>query len=163
MADSEDTTQSSSTSSAGTTAKRKPTRRRTGARKSSGRKTTARKTTARKTTTRKTASGSRKRSRSGARRKASRAQAASLAGLLTALQKRASGAGSRIAELSGEGASAAKKAVGEISASSRRTIQGVKREWSRMDKPTKVKFVAALLGTLAAASGTVVASRRRKN
>ena len=161
MADSEDTTQSSSTSSAGTTARRK-TMRRTGARKSSGRKATAGKTTTRKTTARGTASGSRKRSRSGARRKASRAQAASLAGLMTALQKRASGAGSRIAELSGEGASAAKKAVGEFSASSRRTIQGVKREWSRMDKPTKVKFVAALLGTLAAASGTVVASRRRK-
>lgn len=155
MADSEDTTQSSSTSSAGTTAKRKTTRPGTGARKSSARKTTAHKTTARKT-------ASRDRSRSGARRKASRAQAASLAGLLTALQKRASGAGSRIAELSEEGASAAKKAVGEFSASSRRTIQGFKREWSRMDKPTKVKFVAALLGTLAAASGSVVASRRRK-
>ncbi|MFN2386409.1 MAG: hypothetical protein ABR576_09015 [Thermoanaerobaculia bacterium] len=86
----------------------------------------------------------------------------SLAGLLTTLQKRASGAGSRIAELSGEGATAAKKAVGTITASSRKTIQGVRREWSRMDNPSKLKFVAALLGTLAAASGSVVAARRRK-
>lgn len=82
--------------------------------------------------------------------------------MLRGLQKRAASTGSQIVKLSGESAQAAKKAVGTVTASSRKTIQGVKREWNRMDSRSKVKFVAALLGTLAAASGTVVASRRRK-
>lgn len=82
--------------------------------------------------------------------------------MLRGLQKRAASTGSQIVKLSGESAQAAKKAVGTVTASSRKTIQGVKREWNRMDSSSKVKFVAALLGTLAAASGTVVAARRRK-
>ena len=78
------------------------------------------------------------------------------------LQKRASEAGSRITELSKEGKSAARRAAGKVAASSRQTIKAVKKEWNKMDTAGKVKFVAALLGTLAAASGTLVATKKRR-
>jgi hypothetical protein len=149
LAESEGTTQGGATAAGAGAKKRRTPRRRT----------TAKRTSRKKAPGQRAAGSGQKRS---SRKRATRTQKDALAGLLGTLQKRAADAGSRLAELSGESAVAAKKAVGTITTSSRRTIQGVKREWSRMDTRTRVKFVAALLGTLAAASGTVVASRRRK-
>ncbi len=52
--------------------------------------------------------------------------------------------------------------MGKVAASSRKTIATVKKEWNRMDTSGKVKFVVALLGTLAAASGTIVATKKKR-
>jgi hypothetical protein len=149
LADSEVTTPATSTSTPAARKKRAPRRRAAAgtarARKGSGRKTTA---------------ASRSRSRSKVR--TTRQSKNALAEMLKTLQKRAAGTSTRIVKLSGESAQAARKAVGTVTASSRKTILGVKREWNRMDTPSKLKFVGVLLGTLAAASGAAVASRRRK-
>jgi hypothetical protein len=148
LADTE-VTQTTTTSTA-TARKRRAPRKRTATKTAAARKTSRRKT------------ATRTQSRSGARKRTSGSGKNAMADMLRSLQKRAAGTGSRIVKLSEESAQAAKKAMGTVTASSRKTIQGVKREWNRMDSKTKAKFVVALLGTLAAASGSVVASRRRK-
>jgi hypothetical protein len=124
----------------------------------------------RKTTPRKRTTARRKGARTGSRRPASRraasrsrkASAASLQKVLEGLARRASAAGVRIADLSGEGAVAARRAIGKASTASRRTIDRLTREWQQMDTARKVRFVAALLGALAAASAPLVRKARRK-
>ena len=82
--------------------------------------------------------------------------------MLESLAQRASEAGGRVADLSGEGAVAARRALGKASTASRRAIDRLTREWKQMDTAKKAKFVAALLAALAAASAPLVRGRRRK-
>jgi hypothetical protein len=132
--------------------KRTSTRRKTGA---SRRKTAAggRKPGAR------TATSSRRKTSSRRRRRSSKE--AGLQSFLNDLAKRANVAGSKIAEFSEEGADAARKTIGKVSASSRKTIARVRREWDRMDSTRKAQFVAGLLGALAAAAAGVRKATRK--
>jgi hypothetical protein len=157
VTESESTMESSSSSSSGGSPstprrKRTSTRRKTGA---SRRKTTAgvRKPGAR------TATSSRRKTSSRRRRRSSKE--AGLQSFLNDLAKRANVAGSKIAELSEEGADAARKTIGKVSASSRQMIARVRREWDRMDSTRKAQFVAGLLGALAAAAAGVRKATRK--
>jgi len=155
VTESEGTMESGSSSSGGsasTPRKRTSTRRKTGA---SRRKTAAggRKPGAR------TATSSRRKTSSRRRRRSSKE--AGLQSFLNDLAKRANVAGSKIAELSEEGADAARKTIGKVSASSRQTIARVRREWDRMDSTRKAQFVAGLLGALAAAAAGVRKATRK--
>ena len=130
MTESEGTMESGSSSSGGSASpprrKRASTRRKTGA---SRRKTAAggRKPGAR------TATSSRGKTSSRRRRRSSRE--AGLQSFLNDLAKRANVAGSRIAELSEEGADAARKTIGKVSVTSRQTIARVRREWDQTVGP----------------------------
>lgn len=104
--------------------------------------------------------GSRKPRRAAARSR--KATAASLQKVLEDLARSASAAGVRIADRSREGAVVARRAIGKASTASRRTIDRLTREWRQMDTARKVRFVAALLGALAAASAPLVRKARRK-
>ncbi|HEV8608492.1 MAG TPA: hypothetical protein VGS98_00275 [Thermoanaerobaculia bacterium] len=109
------------------------------------RKTTTRRkspTSARKTTTRRTS-----------RRRTTRQ--AGLQGLLNDLAKRANRAGETIASLSEEGATAARRTLGAVTATSRKTISRVQKEWDQMDNARRAQFVGALLAALAAAAAGV--------
>jgi len=156
VTESEGTMESGSSSSGGSAStprrKRTSTRRKTGA---SRRKTApgGRKPGAR------TATSSRRKTSSRRRRRSSRE--AGLQSFLNDLAKRANVAGSKIAEFSEEGADAARKTIGKVSASSRQTIARVRREWDRMDSTRKAQFVAGLLGALAAAAAGVRKATRK--
>lgn len=151
VTESEGTTQSGASSSSGgssgssgTTRTRKKTtgtRRKTTTRRkspASGRKTTSRRTSSARRTTRRRSP-----------------KPAGLEGLLNDLAKRAERAGTTIAELSEEGANAARRGLGVVTATSRKTINRVRREWDGMDNTRRVQFVGALLAALAAAAAGV--------
>ncbi|HMA18367.1 MAG TPA: hypothetical protein VKS03_08005 [Thermoanaerobaculia bacterium] len=131
---------SSGSGSSGTSRKRTGTRRKTATRSKSPdrRKTGARRSTARRRT----------------------AKPVGLERLLNDLAKRANRAGETIASLSEEGATAARKTLGAVTATSKKTINRVKREWEGMDNTRRAQFVGALLGALAAA-GAAAASVRK--
>ena len=157
MTESESTMESGSSTSSGGSGS-KPRRKRTSARRKPGaprRKTTAgrRKAGARTATTSRRKTGSRRRRRSS--------KEAGLQTFLNDLAKRANVAGSRIAELSEEGADAARKTIGKVSVTSRQTIARVRREWDRLDSARKAQFVAGLLGALAAAAAGVRKATRK--
>lgn len=65
-----------------------------------------------------------------------------------------------IAEASGEGAATVKRALGSASASSRRTITRLAKEWKGMDPRKKARVLAALLGAAAAAASAPLVRRR---
>jgi hypothetical protein len=67
-----------------------------------------------------------------------------------------------IAEASGQGAATVKRALGSASASSRRTITRLAREWKGMDPKKKARVLAALLGAAAAASAAPLVRKRFK-
>lgn len=96
--------------------------------------------------------------RATARRRS--AKSVGLEALLNDLAKKANRAGESIASLSEEGATAARKTIGAVTARSKKTIDQVKREWAGMDNTRRAQFVGALLGALAAA-GAAAASVRK--
>jgi hypothetical protein len=75
---------------------------------------------------------------------------------------RAVAAGKELKSLSGEGAGAAKRALREASAASRKTIARLTKEWEGMDSRRRAQFVAALLAALAAASAPIVRRQLKK-
>lgn len=75
--------------------------------------------------------------------------------MLDDLAKRANRAGETIAELSEEGAHAARRTLGAVTTTSRKTIERVKKEWDQMDNTRRMQFVGALLAALAAAAAGV--------
>jgi hypothetical protein len=79
---------------------------------------------------------------------------------LNDLAKRANRAGAKIADLSEEGANAARRTLGRVNTTSRQTIARVRREWDRLDSTRKAQFVAGLLGALAAAAAVRKATRK---
>jgi hypothetical protein len=125
----------------GTAARRKTS---TGGKKATGHRTTS--TTPRK------GPATRRRRRSP--------KATGIEAILNDLAKRANQAGSKISDLSEEGTAAARRTLGKITASSKRTITRVKREWDRMDNTRKLEFAAGLLAALAAATAVRKAARK---
>jgi len=67
-----------------------------------------------------------------------------------------------IAEASGQGATAVRRAVGSASKVSRRTVTRLAREWKAMDPKKKARVLAALLGAAAAASAPLVRRTLKK-
>ena len=118
-------------------------------------------------TRRKTAGGPKKaaRRRTSTARKATatRRRAARATGLdafLNDLARRATKAGAKISDLSEEGTAAARRTLGKVGASSKKTISRVKKEWDGMNNTRKVEFVAGLLAALAAAGAVRKATRK---
>lgn len=131
---------------------------------------TARKTTARKRTPRKKSAtaGARRTAVTAKKRTVRKAQKTvrlrkdALDKLVQGLAKKALDARGRVVNFSQEQAGAARRAAGKVAASSKKTIARVRKEWNGMDSARKATFVAALLGALAAASGSIAASRKKK-
>jgi hypothetical protein len=118
--------------------RRAPAKRRTSARKSPARKKAAR------------------RPRSRAR------TATSLATLLDGLATKAAAAGKEVKTLSGQGTDAARRAMKDAGAASKKTIARLAKEWKSMDNARRARFVAALLAALAAASAPIVRAGLKK-
>jgi len=155
VTESEGTTQGGSSSSSGGSAPAARKRPSVARRKSGG--TSRRKTSTRKKTGPTTAS----RRTTTSRRRRRTTKQTRLDAFLNDLAKRASRAGSTIADLSEEGAEAARRTLGKVSVSSRQTIARVKREWDRLDNTRKAQFVAGLLGALAATAAGVRKAARK--
>lgn len=146
-------TESASSTSSGSSGSSGTTRKRTGGTRRRKAVTRSKSAIGRKTVSRR-ASGK----RATARRRSGKP--AVLEGLLNDLAQRANRAGETIASLSEEGATAARKTLGAVTATSKKTINRVKREWDGMDNTRRAQFVSALLGALAAA-GAAAASVRK--
>jgi hypothetical protein len=121
----------------------------------------ARRPTARKTTSRGSAAKRAPQRRSAARRKTATRQQ-SFEAVIRDIAGSVSVARAAIAEASGQGAATVKRALGSASASSRRTITRLAKEWKGMDPRKKARVLAALLGAAAAASAPLVRSRWKK-
>ena len=67
-----------------------------------------------------------------------------------------------IAEASGQGATAVRRAVGSASKASRKTVTRLANEWKSMDPKKKAGVLAALLGAAAAASAPLVRKSLKK-
>jgi hypothetical protein len=133
--------------SAGSSSAGARTRTRAPRKSSAGRKPAAKKPAARST-------------RRPARRPARGAGA--LANLLKGLSRQASRTGTRIAALSEQGVSGARRTLRQAGVRSQKTIDRLAKEWKGMDTARRAQFVAALLATLAAASAPIVRSRWKK-
>ncbi len=96
------------------------------------------------------------------RKKPPARDAGALASLLQRLSRQASRTGGRIAALSEQGMSGARRSLRKAGARSQKTIDRLTQEWKGMDTARRAQFVAALLGTLAAASAPIVRSRWKK-
>jgi len=98
-----------------------------------------------------------------ARRPRSRARTATgLVALLDELTTKAAAAGKEMKTLSGQGTDAARRAMKDAGAASKKTIARLSREWKSMDNARRAKFVAALLAALAAASAPIVRAGLKK-
>jgi hypothetical protein len=102
----------------------------------------------------------RKKASRGSRARAAKTK--SLTALLDSLAARAASAGKGLKTLSGRGTDAAKRALQDAGAASKKTIGRVTKEWEGMDTRRRARFVAALLAALAAASAPIVRSRMKK-
>lgn len=118
-------------------------------------------TTRRRTTARKTAGAAARRPRKTAprrkgspRRKAARRP--SFEGVIRSIAGGVSVARAAIAEASGQGATAVRRAVGSATKASRSTVTRLANEWKAMDPKKRARVLAALLGAAAAASAPLV-------
>jgi hypothetical protein len=84
------------------------------------------------------------------------------AALLDGLAARAASAGKGLKTLSGQGTDAARRALQDAGAASKKTIGRLTKEWEGMDTRRRAQFVAALLAALAAASAPIVRGRMKK-
>jgi hypothetical protein len=97
------------------------------------------------------------------RRKAARPRSSNaLQTLLSRLSRQAARTGKQIASMSEGGVSSARRTLGKAESASKKAIQGLTREWKRLDNRRRAQFVAALLGALAAASAPLVRSQLKK-
>jgi hypothetical protein len=122
----------------------------------------------RRSPARKPASGARAAKRAPATRRRSPARKKtagrpqSFEGIIRGIAGSVSVARAAIAEASGHGAATVRRAFGNASVSSRRTVSRLAREWKGMDPKKKARVLAALLGAAAAASAPLVARRFKK-
>jgi len=131
------------------TKRRKPAARRTGAARGAG--------TAHKA--RKPAAPSRTRAASRRRRDASNV---SIEGLIRSIAGGVAIARAALAEASGEGATAVRRAAGNASRASRKTVSKLAEEWRALEPRRKASLLAALLGAAAAASVPLVRRSLKK-
>jgi hypothetical protein len=109
----------------------------------------------RKPAARKTA-GATSRPRKTAPRRRPAARGASLESVIRSITGSVTVARAAIAEASGQGATAVRRAVGTASKASRKTVTRLAKEWKAMDPKKKARVLAALLGAAAAASAPLV-------
>ncbi len=109
---------------------------------------------------RKPRSTTRRKPASSARRRARRPQG--FEGLIRSITDRVTTARAAIAEASAPGATAVRRAVGNASQASRRTVIRMANEWRAMDPRKKARILTALLGAAAAASAPLVRKRLKK-
>ena len=121
-----------------------------------------RRTGARKTTPGRRARKAAPRRKPAAARRKSRSKAGSFESVIESITGSVAVARAAIAEASGQGATAVARALGSASASSRRTITRLAKEWKGMDPKKKARVLAALLGAAAVASAPLVRSRFKK-
>jgi hypothetical protein len=114
------------------------------------------KKTARKTG-KKAAKGTRK-----ASRKARKRVTTGIEGVLGSLAARASEAGTKLAELSGEGAVAARRSFRAVSAKSKKTMGDMAKGWREMDTQRKAEVVIAVLGAITAAAAPLLRKSAKK-
>ncbi len=111
-------------------------------------------------------SPSRKARPSAARRKSASsrrsARPATIEGVMRSITGGVAVARAAIAEASGQGATAVRRAVGSASRVSRKTVTRLAREWKAMDPKKKARVLAALLGAAAAASAPLVRKTLKK-
>ena len=103
----------------------------------------------------------RSRAKAPARRK-SRAGSSSFEGVIRSITSGVTIAREAIAEASGQGATAVRRAVGTASKASRKTVTRLANEWKAMDPKKKAGVLAALLGAAAAASAPLVRKSLKK-
>ncbi len=96
-----------------------------------------------------------------ARRKAA-GSGTSFEGVIRSIAGSVSVAREAIAEASGQGATAVRRAVGTASKASRKTVTRLANEWKAMDPKKKAGILAALLGAAAAASAPLVRKSLKK-
>ncbi len=89
-------------------------------------------------------------------------KSATLEDLLEGLAAKATQAGTDLATLSGKGVEKARRAIGKAGTASKQTINRLTKQWKQMDSPRRIRFLAALLGALAAASAPIVRGRLKK-
>ena len=104
--------------------------------------------------TRRTRPAATRRKPAAAARKRS-ASPTSIEGLIESVTAGAAIARAAIAEASGQGATAVRRAVGNASKASRRTITRMANEWKGMDARKKAQVLAALLAAAAASAPLV--------
>jgi hypothetical protein len=102
------------------------------------------------------------RKKAAPRRRARASKATRLTALLDGLASRATAAGKGMKTLSGQGSDAARRAMKDAGAASRKTFKRLTKEWEGMDNARRAKFVAALLAALAAASAPMVRAGLKK-
>jgi hypothetical protein len=120
----------------------------------------------RKAPVRKAAAG-RRPAKPAARRKAPArrkrtASGTSFEGVIRSITASVSVAREAIAEASGQGATAVRRAYGTASKASRKTVTRLANEWKAMDPKKKAGVLAALLGAAAAASAPLVRKSLKK-
>ena len=117
--------------------------------------------TRRKPAARKKAPAARKPRKAAARRKPAAsarrrsARTTSIEGLISSITGGARIARAAIAEASGQGATAVRRALGSASKASRRTVTRMANEWKSMDARKKAQVLAALLAAAAASAPLV--------
>ena len=102
----------------------------------------------------------RSKSRTAVRRRPARP--AGMESLIHSITGRVEIARAAIAEASGQGATAFRRAFGSASKASRRTVTRLANEWKGMDARKKARVLAALLGAAAAASAPLVRKSLKK-
>ena len=132
---------------ASTKRRKTPTRRTTGAGKTTGTARRPRKTAARPKP-------------AARRRRAS--SSVSIEGLIRSIAGGAAIARAALAEASGEGAVAVRRAAGNASRASRQTVTKLAQEWRALEPKRKASLLAALLGAAAAASVPLVRRSLKK-
>jgi len=101
------------------------------------------------------------RPKSAARRRRA-ASSVSIEGLIRSIAGGAAIARAALAEASGEGAIAVRRAAGNASRVSRRTVTKLAEEWRALEPKRKARLLAALLGAAAAASVPLVRRSLKK-
>ncbi len=103
----------------------------------------------------------RRKAKAPARRKRP-SSATSFEGVIRSITAGVTVAREAIAEASGQGATAVRRAVGTASKASRKTVTRLANEWKSMDPKKKAGVLAALLGAAAAASAPLVRKSLKK-
>jgi len=103
----------------------------------------------------------RSKSKAPARRKAA-GSGTSFEGMIRSIAASVAVAREAIAEASGQGATAVRRAYGSASKASRKTVKRLASEWKAMDPKKKAGVLAALLGAAAAASAPLVRKSLKK-
>ena len=130
------------------TKRRKPAARRTGAARGAG-------------AARKTRKPAAPRTRAASRRRRDSSNV-SIEGLIRSIAGGVAIARAALAESSGEGATAVRRAAGNATRASRKTVSKLAEEWRALEPRRKASLLAALLGAAAAASVPLVRRSLKK-